>query len=148
MKKNKTVKIVNKSNNELPEYSTEGSAGLDLRAFLCEPVTIPPMERRLIPTGIHIQLPQNHEAQIRPRSGLAVKHGITVLNTPGTIDFDFIGEIKIVLINLSNQSYTIKNGDRIAQMVVNKFEKIELRGVENLDETIRGEGGFGHTGTN
>ena len=148
MKKNKTVKIVNKSNNELPEYSTEGSAGLDLRAFLYEPVTISPMERRLIPTGIHIQLPQNHEAQIRPRSGLAVKHGITVLNTPGTIDFDFIGEIKIVLINLSNQSYSIKNGDRIAQMVVNKFEKIELRGVENLDETIRGEGGFGHTGTN
>ena len=140
------VKIVNKSNNPLPKYATEFSAGMDLYAFLDNPLIIKPMERVLVPTGIYIELPEGYEAQIRPRSGLAIKHGITVLNTPGTIDADYRGEIKVILINLSDKPFEIKSGDRICQMVFKKYEKAELVQVETLDETERGEGGFGHTG--
>jgi dUTP pyrophosphatase len=148
MKKQKKIKIVNKSNNELPAYATEGSAGMDLRADIkdASSIVLLPMDRKLIPTGIYIQLPIGTEAQIRPRSGLAIKHGITVLNTPGTIDSDYRGEIKVILINLSSEQYTIKNGDKIAQMVISKHETIELKEVDVLEDTIRGDGGFGHTG--
>lgn len=140
------VKIVNKSNNESPSYATVGSAGMDLRAHVIEgSITLEPMERKMIPTGIFIQLPDGYEAQIRPRSGLAIKSGISIINTPGTIDFDFTGEICILLINLSNQPYKIYNGDRIAQMIINKYEKCEWDFVEKLEPTERGEGGFGHT---
>ncbi len=148
MKKQKKIKIVNKSNNELPAYATEGSAGMDLRASIDNgsSIVLMPMDRKLISTGIYIQLPIGSEAQIRPRSGLAAKHGLTVLNTPGTIDSDYRGEIKIILINLSNEQHTIKNGDRIAQMIISKHERVELKEVDVLDETIRSDGGFGHTG--
>ena len=142
-----TVKIINKSNNPLPAYATSGSAGVDLRAKLEEPVTINPLERKLIPTGIFIELPQGYEAQIRPRSGLAVKHGITVLNTPGTVDSDYRGEIKAILINLSNEPFVIENGERICQMVIAKHETAYFIEVETIGETERGNGGFGHTGT-
>lgn len=142
-----TVKIINKSNNPLPAYATSGSAGVDLRANLEEPVTINPLERKLIPTGIFIELPQGYEAQIRPRSGLAVKHGITVLNTPGTVDSDYRGEIKVILINLSNEPFVIENGERICQMVIAKHETAYFIEVETIGETERGDGGFGHTGT-
>ncbi len=147
MKKQKKVKIVNKSTNELPTYSTEGSAGLDLRAN-CKGVLIvlKPMDIKLVSTGIYIQLPTGTEAQIRPRSGLAINHGITVLNTPGTIDSDYRGEIKVALINLSNKQFEIENGDRIAQMVISKYEQVELKEVDVLEETPRNYGGFGHTG--
>jgi len=140
------INIVNKSSNELPAYATEGSAGMDLRANLEATVTLMPLERMLIPTGLFIQLPDNYEAQVRPRSGLAVKQGITCLNTPGTIDSDYRGEIKVILINLSNEAQAIHHGDRIAQMVVAKVEKAALFLVNQLDNTPRGEGGFGHTG--
>ena len=140
------VKIVNKSSNPLPQYSTPLSAGLDLRAFLDKPITLEPFERALVPTGLYIELPQGYEAQVRPRSGLAIKHGITVLNSPGTIDADYRGEIKVILINLSNQPYTIKNGERIAQLVVAKHETIQWQPVEQLSDTQRGQGGFGSTG--
>jgi len=141
------VKIVNHSNNELPKYSTVHSAGLDLRAFLKEDVILKPLERYLVPTGLHIELPEGYEAQIRPRSGLAVKHGISIVNSPGTIDADYRGEIKVILINLSNEEFVIKNGERICQMVINKYERISLQEVIELNETDRGTGGFGHTGT-
>ena len=140
------VKIINKSNNPLPEYQTALSAGVDLRAFLDEPVTLGPLERSLIPTGLFIELPAGYEAQIRPRSGLAYKHGITVLNSPGTIDADYRGEIGIVLINNSNEKFTVQSGERIAQMVINKVEQITFVPSDELSETQRGEGGYGHTG--
>jgi len=138
--------IVNQSNNPLPFYSTEYSAGMDLRASLAAPVVLQPMERALIPTGLFIEVPENHEAQVRPRSGLAIKNGITVLNSPGTIDADYRGEVKVILINLSNEPFTIQNGDRIAQMVIAKYEKICWKQVEQLSETERGSGGFGSSG--
>ncbi len=140
------VKIVNKSSNPLPAYSTELSAGVDLRANLEKPVTLGPLQRTLVPTGIYIELPAGYEAQIRPRSGLAAKHGITVLNTPGTIDADYRGEIKVILVNLSNEEFTINHGDRICQMVIAKHEHVTWQEVEILSDTERGEGGFGHTG--
>jgi dUTP pyrophosphatase len=140
------IKIVNKSKHSLPEYSTDNSAGMDLMANIESSVKLKPLERALIPTGLFIELPAGYEAQIRPRSGLAVKHGITVLNTPGTIDADYRGEICVILINLSNDIYTIKDGERISQMIISRHEKVEWDLVEVLEETVRGEGGFGHTG--
>lgn len=140
------IKIINKSKNQLPAYATPLSAGLDLRANLEESVTLNPMERKLIPTGLFIELPQGYEAQIRPRSGLALKKGITVLNTPGTIDADYRGEIRVILINLSNEPFLIESGERICQMVIAKHETAEFIEVEELSSTERGEGGFGHTG--
>lgn len=140
------VKIVNRGSQPLPEYATPQSAGMDLRANIEEPVVLKPMERRLIPTGLHIALPLGYEAQIRPRSGLALKHGITVLNTPGTVDTDYRGEIGVVLINLSQEVFFVKDGERIAQMVIARCEQGELISVDVLDETERGNGGFGHTG--
>ena len=140
------INIINKSKHALPSYATDLSAGMDLRANLNEPVILKPMERTIIPTGLFIALPEGYEAQIRPRSGLAIKHGITLLNTPGTIDADYRGEIGIIMINLSNEDFGIKDGERIAQMVINKYEKIDWIPVEELDETSRGKGGFGSTG--
>ena len=140
------VKVINKSNNPLPEYSTTQSAGMDLRAFITEPIILGALDRALIPTGLYIEMPEGYEAQVRPRSGLAIKYGITVLNSPGTIDADYRGEICVELINLSNKPYTIYSGERIAQLVFNKCEQAELVEVEELSETERGEGGFGHTG--
>lgn len=140
------VKIVNKSKNELPAYSTAFSAGMDLRANLEEPVVLKPLERKLVPTGLFIELPQGYEAQVRPRSGLALKKGITVLNTPGTIDADYRGEIGVILINLSQEDFVIENGERICQMVIAAHETVEWDLVELLEETERGAGGFGHTG--
>ncbi|MCG6190734.1 MULTISPECIES: dUTP diphosphatase [Maribellus] len=142
------IKIVNKSNNDLPAYSTELSAGMDLRAYLQEPVVLKPLERKLIPTGLFVEIPKGYEAQIRPRSGLALKKGITVLNTPGTIDADYRGEIGVILINLSQEDFVIENGERICQMVVAAHETVEWNLVEVLEETVRGAGGFGHTGKN
>ena len=142
----KYCKIVNQSNNPLPFYSTEQSAGMDLHAFLKEPVVLKPMERALIPTGLFIELPENYEAQVRPRSGLAIKNGITVLNSPGTIDADYRGEIKVILINLSNEPFTIHNGNRIAQIVFAKYKRIEWEQVEKLSDTERGEKGFFSSG--
>lgn len=141
------IRVINNSGNALPEYSTEWSSGLDLRANLEEPVTLKPLERTLIPTGLFIELPEGYEAQIRPRSGLTLKKGITVLNTPGTIDADYRGEIGIIVINLSNDQVEITHGERICQMVVSQVEKIELEEAENINETPRAAGGFGHTGT-
>ena len=140
------VKIINKSNNALPAYETASSAGMDLRAFVDADVVLKPFERKLIPTGLYIELPEGYEAQIRPRSGLAIKSGITVLNSPGTIDADYRGEIKVILINLSQNEFTIKSGDRICQMVIAKHEKAEFVEVNEISETERGAGGFGHTG--
>ncbi len=140
------VKIVNKSKHELPEYSTRNSAGLDLKANVNNPVKLKPLERHLIPTGLYIELPSGYEAQIRPRSGLAIKNGISVLNTPGTIDSDYRGEICVILINLSNETFTINDGERICQMIINRHEQIEWELVNDLNKTSRGEGGFGHTG--
>lgn len=140
------IKILNTSTNALPEYATEGSSGMDLRASLLSPVSLKPMERQLIPTGLFIELPMGHEAQIRPRSGLALKQGITCLNTPGTIDSDYRGEIKVLLVNLSDREQMINNNDRIAQMVICKVEKAAFILVQQLEETDRGAGGFGHTG--
>lgn len=140
------VRIVNKSNNDLPAYSTEYSAGMDLRANTENEIILQPLERKLIPTGIFIELPKGYEAQIRPRSGLAIKHGISVLNTPGTIDADYRGEIKVILVNMSNETYAIVPGERICQMVISKHEKVEWEEVEMLNESVRGAGGFGHTG--
>jgi len=142
------VKIINTSNNPLPGYATEGSSGMDLRAFLHQSLVLKPMERKLIPTGLFIQLPKGYEAQVRPRSGLALKQGITCLNSPGTVDSDYRGEIKIVLINLSGEDQIINPGDRIAQMVVQKVERVNLNVTEQLEETVRSEGGFGSTGKN
>jgi dUTP pyrophosphatase len=140
------IRIVNKSSHKLPAYETEQSAGMDLRASTSEPVNLKPMERRLIKTGLFIELPVGYEAQVRPRSGLAAKHGITVLNSPGTIDADYRGEICVILINLSEENFVINDGDRIAQMIIAKHEKAELLEVEEIDETQRGSGGFGHSG--
>ncbi len=140
------IRIVNHSNNPLPEYATEASAGMDLKAFLSEPVSIKPLERILIPTGLHIELPVGFEAQVRPRSGLAVKKGVTVLNSPGTIDADYRGEIKVILVNLSNEEVRFENGDRIAQMIIARHEKAEWEECDELNETQRGAGGFGSTG--
>lgn len=140
------VKIINKSQHPLPAYETILSAGMDLRASLTEPIILQPMQRALIPTGLYIELPAGTEAQIRPRSGLAFKHGITVLNSPGTIDADYRGEIKVLLINLSQEAFEIKDSERIAQMVVSKHETVEWQLVESINQTQRGEGGFGHTG--
>lgn len=140
------IKIINKSNHPLPRYETIQSAGMDIRAYLSDPIVLQPMERKLIPTGLHIALPKGTEAQIRPRSGLALKYGITVLNSPGTIDADYRGEIGIILINLSDQPFTIENGERICQMVIASHQTIKWHSVTTLDTTERGEGGFGHTG--
>ncbi len=140
------IKIINKSANALPAYETELSAGMDLRADLAETVVLKPMQRILIPTGLSIELPAGFEAQIRPRSGLALKHGISILNSPGTIDADYRGEIKVLLINLSETDFSINHGDRIAQMIIARHEKVNWDEVELLSETVRGAGGYGHTG--
>lgn len=140
------VKIVNTSGHSLPAYETAGSAGLDLRANLTVPIRLAPLERTLVPTGLFIELPQGYEAQVRPRSGLAAKHGITVANAPGTIDSDYRGEVKVILVNLSNEAFTIENGERVAQLVVARHERIEWLEAEALEATQRGAGGFGHTG--
>ena len=140
------IKIVNNSNNPLPEYATEQSAGLDLRANLTTDVTLQPLERRLIPTGLRIALPKGYEAQVRPRSGLALKHGITLLNTPGTIDADYRGELMVLLVNLSSDNFVVNDGERIAQMVVARHAQVQFVPVTELDSTERGEGGYGHTG--
>ena len=141
------VKIINKSHHPLPAYATPQSAGMDLRANLDAPITLAPMARTLVPTGLFMALPAGYEAQVRPRSGLAIKKGITVLNTPGTIDADYRGEVNVILVNLSDQPFTVEPGERIAQLVLAKHEKIEWEEVEVLGETERGEGGFGSTGT-
>lgn len=140
------IKIVNKSHHPLPAYATELSAGMDLRANIDEPIVLKPMERRLVQTGLHIALPVGYEAQVRPRSGLALKKGITVLNAPGTVDADYRGEVGVILINLSDEPFTIEDGERIAQMVIARHEHAEFLPVDVLDETERGEGGYGHTG--
>lgn len=144
---NLEIKVLNTSVNSIPEYATRGSSGLDLRANLSATLTLKPFERDMIPTGLFLEIPEGYEVQIRPRSGLASKHGITCLNTPGTVDSDYRGEIKIILINLSKEEYHINNGDRIAQMVVCKVERAQLKPVLKLDPTPRGEKGFGHTGS-
>lgn len=140
------IKIVNKSKHQLPEYKTKLSAGMDIRANINEVITLKSLERKLIPTGLYIELPEGYEAQMRPRSGLALNEGLGLLNSPGTIDADYRGEIGVILVNLSNEPVTIKDGDRICQMVINKVEQAELMEVDTLDETERGTGGFGHTG--
>jgi dUTP pyrophosphatase len=141
-----TINIINQSTNPLPEYATSGSSGMDVRANITEPLTLQSLQRSLVPTGLFIELPEGYEAQMRPRSGLALKQGITCLNSPGTIDADYRGELKVILINLSNEEQTINHGDRIAQLVFAKVEKAELILVQQLNSTDRGEGGFGHTG--
>ena len=140
------VRIINKSHHPLPKYETNQSAGMDLRANLSQPVTLNPMQRCLVPTGLFIELPKGYEAQVRPRSGLAVKKGITVLNSPGTIDADYRGEVCVILVNLSDQPFVINDGERVAQMVVAKHETVEWMPVDSLEDTERGDGGFGHTG--
>lgn len=141
-----SVKIINKSHHPLPQYSTSCSAGMDLRANLTAPIILQPMQRALIPTGLFMALPEGFEAQVRPRSGLALKHGITVLNTPGTIDADYRGEIGVILINLGQQEFVVNDGERIAQMVIARYEQVQFVSVDVLDETERGAGGFGHSG--
>ena len=143
-----TIKIINESAHPLPEYQTESSAGMDLNANLAESITLKSLERKLIPTGLFLELPSGYEAQIRPRSGLAIKNGITVLNSPGTIDADYRGEIGVILVNLSSEDFTINNGDRIAQMVIAQYETAKWQEVKSLNETERGEGGFGSTSKN
>lgn len=140
------VKVINKSKFDLPQYSTPQSAGVDLRANLDEPIVLGSLERAMVPTGLYLQIPAGYEAQVRPRSGLAAKKGITVLNSPGTVDADYRGEVKVILVNLSSQEFVIEPGERIAQMVFAAHEQVEWNSVEALDETERGEGGFGHTG--
>lgn len=140
------INIVNKSKHDLPEYATPLSAGMDIRANLSEPITLLPLQRKLIPTGLYIELPKGYEAQIRPRSGLALKKGITVLNTPGTIDADYRGEIGVILVNISDEPFVVNDGERICQMVVAEHATVRCQQVEQLDETQRGTGGFGHTG--
>jgi dUTP pyrophosphatase len=141
-----SIKIINRSSNPLPAYATNGSSGMDLRADLTEPITLQPLERTLIPTGLFVELPQGYEAQVRPRSGLAIKQGLTCLNSPGTVDADYRGEIKIILVNLSNEAQVIHPSDRVAQMVIQQVEHATLVEVTEIAETHRGEGGFGHTG--
>ncbi|MBC7422131.1 MAG: dUTP diphosphatase [Ferruginibacter sp.] len=143
---NIAINIINQSNNEFPAYATAGSAGMDLRANLLQPIILHSLERALVPTGLFIELPEGYEAQVRPRSGLAIKHGITCLNSPGTIDSDYRGELKVILINLSTEPQTIIHGDRIAQMIIAAVTKADLIVVGEINTTIRGEGGFGHTG--
>ncbi len=140
------IQIVNKSTNPLPKYETEGSAGMDLRANLTEPITLQPLERKLIPTGLFIALPNGYEAQVRARSGLSIKKGLTLINAVGTIDSDYRGELKIAMVNISNEAYTIKHGERIAQLVIAQYQRATWQQVELLDETERGAGGFGHSG--
>ena len=140
------VKVINKSKHDLPRYETPLSAGMDVRANLDEPITLGPLERAMVPTGLFVELPQGYEMQVRPRSGLAAKRGITVLNAPGTVDADYRGEVKVILVNLSNEPFEVCDGERIAQLVVARYEKIEWDEVEVLDETERGAGGFGSTG--
>ena len=140
------IKIINKSNHELPHYETIASAGMDLRANILEPITLKPLERTIVKTGLFIELPLSYEAQVRPRSGLAAKKGVTVLNAPGTIDADYRGEIGVILVNISNEDFVIENGERIAQLIIAKHERAEWLAVEELSETSRGEGGFGSTG--
>lgn len=140
------IKVINRSKNTLPAYETLHAAGMDMRADLEAPVTLKPLERKLIPTGLHIELPEGYEAQIRPRSGLAYKHGISIVNSPGTIDADYRGEIKVLLVNLSAEDFEINTGDRIAQMVVARHEQVQWQEVDTLNETTRGVGGYGHTG--
>jgi len=140
------IKIINASSNQLPDYATEGSSGMDIRANLTEPIILKSLERQLIPTGIFVELPVGYEIQVRPRSGLAIKQGITCLNSPGTVDADYRGELKVILINLSNEPVTVHHGDRIAQMVLQKVEQADWIPVNVINETKRGEGGFGHTG--
>ncbi|KAA6301574.1 MAG: dUTP pyrophosphatase [Candidatus Ordinivivax streblomastigis] len=140
------IKVINRSKHALPEYETLQAAGLDLRANIDEPIVLGSLERMLVPTGLFIELPAGYEAQIRPRSGLAIKHGISLVNAPGTIDADYRGEIKVILINLSKEPFTITDGERICQMVVAKHERVEWVSTDELNQTIRGEGGFGHTG--
>ena len=140
------VKVVREKGVELPKYETKGSAGMDVRANIKEPITLKSLERILIPTGLKVAIPEGYEIQVRPRSGLAIKHGITMLNTPGTVDSDYRGELKVIVVNLSNEAYTIEPNERIGQFVLNKVEQIEFIEVEELDSTERGEGGFGHTG--
>lgn len=141
-----TVQIINKSNNDLPAYETLSAAGMDLRAFISEPITLAPMQRKVIPTGLHLALPPGTEAQIRPRSGLAAKFGVTVLNAPGTIDADYRGDVGVILINLSQEDFVIESGDRIAQMVIATYERLSWSPTDQLTETDRGSGGFGSTG--
>ncbi|MBQ5984972.1 MAG: dUTP diphosphatase [Bacteroidales bacterium] len=141
------IKIINRSPYPLPSYATALSAGVDLKAFLEEPLTLSPLQRAMVPTGLYIALPEGNEAQVRPRSGLAAKHGITVLNTPGTIDADYRGEIRVILVNLSEEPFVIQPGERIAQMVIARHERAEWIETDELDETVRGAGGFGSTGT-
>ena len=140
------VKVINRSVNELPRYETPSSAGMDVRADLAGAIVLKPLERTLVPTGLHVELPEGYEMQIRPRSGLAIKHGLTLLNTPGTIDADYRGENKIIVANLSSEPYELKPGERIAQMVVSRFTQVEWEPVQELSQTERGAGGFGHTG--
>ena len=140
------VEIINRSPHALPEYQTEGSSGMDLRAWLSEPITLQPMERKLVPTGLYIALPMGYEAQVRPRSGLAIKRGLTVVNAPGTIDSDYRGEVMVALINLSGEAQEINDGERVAQMILAKHEHVSWVGVEELSTTVRGAGGFGHSG--
>lgn len=140
------VKIINRCHHDLPAYETHGASGMDVRAFLTEPITLQPGQRALIGTGLSIELPQGYECQIRPRSGLAARHGITVLNSPGTVDSDYRGEIKVILINLGDAPFVITDGERICQMVITNYTKVEWEAVTELDHTKRGEGGFGHTG--
>lgn len=141
------VKIINKSHHPMPEYATEGSAGMDVRAYLPEgPVVLGSLERALIPTGLYIALPQGYECQIRPRSGLAIKHGISLVNAPGTVDCDYRGEIGVIVVNLSKEPFTINDGERVCQMVIGRYERVEWEETDNLDATSRGAGGFGHTG--
>lgn len=142
------VKIINRSHHPLPTYETPESAGMDVRAFLDKPVTLGPLERALIPTGLYIQLPAGHECQIRPRSGLALRHGISIVNTPGTVDADYRGEIGVIVINLSNEPFTINDGERICQMVITNYTHVGWEEVKELDKTKRGDGAFGHTGVN
>ncbi len=141
------VRVVNKSQHELPEYSTEASAGMDIRANLENDVILKPLERMIVPTGLYIELPVGYEAQIRPRSGMAIKYGISILNSPGTIDADYRGEIGIIIVNLSNEEFILQDGDRICQMVIAKHERVNWNEVTILEETKRGKGGFGHTGS-
>ena len=141
-----SINVLNKSSNDLPAYATAGSAGMDIRANLDSDILLQPLERKLIPTGIFMEIPEGYEVQVRPRSGLALKNGITCLNTPGTIDSDYRGELKVLLVNLSNESQTIQHGDRIAQLVVGKADQAELILVQQLNDTVRSDGGFGHTG--
>lgn len=142
------VKIINKSHHPLPAYATPGSSGMDVRAFLNHPIVLQPLERVLVPTGLYLQLPRGYECQIRPRSGMSLKHGITIANTPGTVDSDYRGEVGIIVINLSKEPFVINDGERICQMVITKYDRVEWEQVERIDETVRGDGAFGHSGVN